>query len=61
MNSIEEELEGKILDVFEQLYQVKLESEVIQVQQTKKEFTGDRTLVVFPLLKWSNNFSRTNS
>src|SRR5574344_1745275 len=33
------------------LYDVKLESDKIQLQQTKKEFDGDITVVVFPFVK----------
>jgi arginyl-tRNA synthetase len=37
----------------EQLYGVEIASELIQVQITNKDFEGDYTLVVFPLLKIS--------
>lgn len=35
------------------LYDVELKLNEIQVQQTRKEFTGDFTLVVFPLIRYS--------
>ena len=35
------------------LYSVELPKSEIQVQATRKEFEGDYTLVVFPLLKMS--------
>jgi len=37
------------------LYGVQVESSLLQVQVTRKEFEGDYTLVVFPLLKVSRN------
>ena len=30
-------------------------SKIIVLEQTKKEFSGDYTLVCFPLLRWSKN------
>ncbi|MBN2213129.1 MAG: arginine--tRNA ligase [Bacteroidales bacterium] len=38
---------------FETIYGIRPGNELIQLQKTKKEFTGDITLVVFPLLKIS--------
>ncbi|MPM77313.1 hypothetical protein SDC9_124316 [bioreactor metagenome] len=35
------------------LYNVELESSLIQIQATRKEFEGDFTAVMFPLLKIS--------
>ncbi len=35
------------------LYATTVDKEVVSVQQTKKEFVGDRTIIVFPLLKLS--------
>ncbi len=35
------------------LYGVQIEGDLIQLQKTKSEFTGDVTLVVFPLLRFS--------
>ena len=35
------------------LYQETIDSKSIQIQKTKKEFDGDFTVVVFPLLKIS--------
>jgi arginyl-tRNA synthetase len=36
------------------LYKEIIEPEVVQVQKTKKEFDGDFTIVVFPLLRYSS-------
>lgn len=35
------------------LYGVQIDNNLIQIQKTKKEFTGDITIVVFPLLTYS--------
>ena len=40
-----------LLKAFEALYSQQLPIEQFQIQKTKKEFDGDLTLVVFPLLK----------
>ncbi|MBN2611547.1 MAG: arginine--tRNA ligase [Bacteroidales bacterium] len=43
----------KAIEAIEALYGAKVEPGAIQLQKTKKEFEGDVTLVVFPLLKIS--------
>ena len=37
------------------LYNSDAEDDLIQVQETRRDFTGDFTLVVFPLLRFSKN------
>jgi len=41
------------IKAFETLYDQRISERNIQIQKTKKEFDGDITLVVFPLLKFS--------
>ena len=40
-----------VVKAIEALYSQELPIQQIQIQKTKKEFEGDLTLVVFPLLK----------
>jgi arginyl-tRNA synthetase len=51
--SLDQRLSESILSVIEKLYGQSLMIDQIQLQATKKEFEGDRTLVVFPFLKLS--------
>ena len=44
-------LNTKIREAVTALYTSEAGDQMIQLQQTKKEFEGDITLVVFPLLK----------
>jgi len=46
---IQEIIKNNIMDAFENIFQIK--PNIIELQQTKKEFQGDITLVVFPLVK----------
>jgi arginyl-tRNA synthetase len=48
-----DQLTRDILASIEQLYQVKNLLKIVQFQKTRREFKGDITLVVFPLLKFS--------
>jgi arginyl-tRNA synthetase len=50
---LDKQLSQSILSVVEKLYGQSLTADQIQLQTTKKEFEGDRTLVVFPFLKFS--------
>ncbi|MCQ2143944.1 MAG: arginine--tRNA ligase [Bacteroidales bacterium] len=45
----------KAAEAVQVLYDVAMEPSLLQVQTTRKEFEGDYTLVVFPLLKISHN------
>ena len=49
MLNLNDTLKQHILQAVQELYGVSLES--VELQQTKKEFVGDVTLVVFPLLR----------
>lgn len=53
MNKLEEKLTTAILEAISSLYQSEITGEQIQFQQTKKEFVGDITVVVFPFLRIS--------
>ena len=44
---------NKAVEAIKDLYGVEVEASQLQVQVTRKEFEGDYTLVVFPLLKVS--------
>lgn len=55
MKSIETFLTDTFLKAFEKCYGVTPASEVLQIQKTKKEFTGDYTVNVFPFLKISKS------
>ena len=46
---IQEIIKNSIIDAFENIFQIK--PNTIELQQTKKEFEGDVTIVIFPLVK----------
>ncbi len=51
--SIEQIISEKIVEAINHCYQQQVDSKLIQLQNTRKEFEGDITLVVFPFLKMS--------
>lgn len=51
MNSIVSIIQQGVVRAFLDLYQKELEPSQVQVQATRKEFEGDYTVVVFPLVK----------
>ena len=51
MMSAEMMLASKASEAIEALYSVKVEPSTLQVAATRKDFEGDYTLVVFPLLR----------
>lgn len=57
MREIEIKMENtiaqKVVEAIQSLYQQNIESKLAQPQKTKKEFTGDLTVVVFPFLQAS--------
>jgi arginyl-tRNA synthetase len=53
MISYEEELKKNISGTLQELYGLSVDPEEIILQETRKEFTGDTTLVVFPFTKAS--------
>ena len=52
---MESALKGKIKEAVRALYNGEVSDDLIQVQETRKDFKGDFTLVVFPLLRFSKN------
>ena len=48
-------LREKIKEAVKALYSIDATDDLIQVQETRKDFKGDFTLVVFPLLRYSKN------
>ncbi|MBN2634032.1 MAG: arginine--tRNA ligase [Bacteroidales bacterium] len=52
---MEDLLREKIKEAVRVLYAGEADDDLIQLQETKKEFSGDFTLVVFPLLRFSKN------
>jgi arginyl-tRNA synthetase len=48
-------LKDKIIEAVSVLYNSEVSENLIQLQETRKEFKGDFTLVVFPLLRFSKN------
>jgi arginyl-tRNA synthetase len=48
-------LRKKIKEAVKALYNNEIADNLIQIQETKKDFTGDFTFVVFPLLRYSKN------
>jgi arginyl-tRNA synthetase len=52
-------LKGRIKEAVKKLYNSEVNDEFIQLQETRKDFRGDFTLVVFPLLRYSKNTPET--
>lgn len=48
-------LKEKVKEAVQFIYNCNVEDELIQIQETRKDFKGDFTLVVFPLLRFSKN------
>ena len=51
---MENQIAAAALEAVQALYGVQFEQKQVTLQKTKKEFTGDLTLVVFPFLKASH-------
>lgn len=51
--NIEKELQLLIIKAIDELYSAEVNESQITLQKTKKEFTGNYTLVTFPLLRIS--------
>jgi arginyl-tRNA synthetase len=52
--SLNRTLLENVVEGIKTLYGGNMEDDFVQIQKTKKEFTGDVTVVVFPLLRFSN-------
>jgi arginyl-tRNA synthetase len=48
-------LKEKIKEAVQTIYNCDVKDDLIQIQETRKDFKGDFTLVVFPLLRFSKN------
>jgi arginyl-tRNA synthetase len=48
-------LKGRIKEAVQNIYRHEVSDDLIQLQETRKDFKGDFTLVVFPLLRFSKN------
>jgi arginyl-tRNA synthetase len=48
-------LKEKIKEAVKIIYNSEVKDDLIQIQETRKDFNGDFTLVVFPLLRFSKN------
>ncbi len=55
MQRIEQNIRSLAIEAIEAIWNTRIAEESIQVQKTRKEFQGDYTIVVFPLLKISKN------
>jgi len=53
MQKIDHEIKRLVVEAVRETWNAPLEAEQVQVQKTRREFTGDFTLVVFPLLRYS--------
>ena len=51
--NIEMQLKDKVLEAVQHIYSQQVDESAIQIQKTRKDFEGDFTLVVFPLLRVS--------
>lgn len=52
---MEDTLKGKVKEAVRILYNSDITDDLIQIQETRKDFRGDFTLVMFPLLRFSKN------
>lgn len=50
---MESRLKDYITEAIESLYNCRISHDIIQIQETRKEFAGDFTLVIFPLIRFS--------
>ena len=46
-------IRNKVIEAIKSLYGQEVDGNQVQVQTTRKEFTGDKTVVVFPFLRFS--------
>jgi len=46
-------IRNKVIEAIKTLYEQDVDENQVQVQTTRKEFTGDKTVVVFPFLRFS--------
>jgi arginyl-tRNA synthetase len=53
MHTLDQNIQAAVVLACEKCFQATIEANTVQVQQTRKEFEGDRTVVVFPLTRAS--------
>ena len=53
MQKIDQEIKRLVVEAVLETWNAPLEAEQVQVQKTRREFAGDFTVVVFPLLRYS--------
>ena len=53
MPTLDQNIQAAVVLACEKCFQANIEANTVQVQQTRKEFEGDRTVVVFPLTRAS--------
>jgi arginyl-tRNA synthetase len=53
MQRIEKHLRDQVIQAAQEHWEVQLAQDLVQVQRTRREFQGDFTIVVFPLLRYS--------
>ena len=53
MDALDQRLGQSTVNACEACFGAQIEAEHVQLQQTRKEFEGDRTVVVFPLTRHS--------
>lgn len=51
--TLEQRLKQATIDIFKQEFDTEISSDAVTINITKKEHTGDYTIVVFPLIKFS--------
>ncbi len=51
--NLDKKIANKAIDVFNELYSQSLDYTDVQIMKTKKEFSGDYTIVLFPLLRYA--------
>jgi arginyl-tRNA synthetase len=51
--NIEKIIYSAVAEALKKLYQIETDGNLIQLQNTRKDFEGDITLIVFPILKYS--------
>ena len=48
-------IEQEIISAVQELYGATVDSKSVQISDTKKEIAGDKTVVIFPLVRISKN------
>lgn len=51
--NLTQQLQAQTQAAFKELFDADIDTTEVQVEETRKEFTGDRTVILFPLLKYA--------